>query len=170
LNNLSYISPKARVRPSAIDGKGLFAIRHIAKDEIVAIKGGRIFDRKTLNRVAKTLGPAEIQIGEDMFIGPVTLREREGSMLYTNHSCDPNIGVRGQIVFVAMRDIEPGEELTHDWAMTDDDDNRMACKCGSKRCRGVVTGKDWMKKDLQRLYRGYMSLYLTEKIRRLSRG
>lgn len=36
-------------------------------------------------------------------------------MLYTNHSCDPNIGLQGQIVFVAMRDIAAGEELTHDW-------------------------------------------------------
>jgi hypothetical protein len=26
-------------------------------------------------------------------------------MLFTNHSCDPNIALQGQIVFVAMRDI-----------------------------------------------------------------
>ena len=30
--------------------------------------------------------------------------------------------MRGEITFVAMRDIRAGEELTHDWAMTDDDD------------------------------------------------
>lgn len=35
-------------------------------------------------------------------------------MLYTNHSCEPNIAIQGQIVFVAMREIAAGEELTHD--------------------------------------------------------
>ncbi len=43
-------------------------------------------------------------------------------MIFSNHSCDPNIGVQGQIVFVALREISIGEELTHDWATTDDDD------------------------------------------------
>jgi uncharacterized protein len=64
---------------------------------------------------------AEIPIADDLFIGPMTEEERTGNMIWSNHSCDPNIGVRGQIVFVAVRDIEAGEELTHDWAMTDDD-------------------------------------------------
>jgi len=48
-------------------------------------------------------------------------------MIFSNHSCEPNIGVQGQIVYVAMRDIAPGEELTHDWAMTDDDENEHQC-------------------------------------------
>jgi len=30
------------------------------------------------------------------------------------------MGIQGQIVFGAMRDIAPGEELAHDWATTDD--------------------------------------------------
>jgi len=30
-------------------------------------------------------------------------------------------GVHGQVVFVAMRNIKSGEELTHNWATTDDD-------------------------------------------------
>ena len=72
----------------------------------------------------------EIQIGDDLFIAPVTEEEREGSMLYTNHCCDPNLGMRGEITFVAMRDIRAEEELTHDWAMTDDDDYSVECNCG----------------------------------------
>jgi hypothetical protein len=110
------------------------------------------------------LGPAEIQIGEDLFIGPLAEHEREGSMIFSNHSCEPNIGVRGQIVFVAMRDIEAGEELTHDWATTDDDTYRMECRCGAPTCRKVVTGQDWRRKDLQEKYGRYMSWYLLEKI------
>jgi SET domain-containing protein len=36
--------------------------------------------------------------------------ERDKSVIFSNHSCEPNIGVREQIVFVAMRDIAAGEE------------------------------------------------------------
>ena len=43
---LSYLSPKTEVRESKIHGRGLFAIADIAKNEIVAIKGGHIVDRK----------------------------------------------------------------------------------------------------------------------------
>src|SRR4030095_12517582 len=113
---LSYRSPKTEVRDSKIHGRGLFAIADIAKNEIVAIKGGHIVDRKSLReKITPLLGPVEIQIGDDLFIAPLTEEERELSMLYLNHSCDPNLGVRGEITFVAMRDIRAGEELTHDW-------------------------------------------------------
>lgn len=163
--NLSYISPKAAVRESRIHGRGLFAVEAITKDEIVAIKGGHVFDRRTLNEVEPLLGPAEIQIGEDLYIGPLAESEREGSMIYSNHSCEPNIGVRGQIVFVAMRDIEAGEELTHDWATTDDDTYRMECRCAAPTCRKTVTGQDWRQRELQEKYGHYMSWYLLEKIK-----
>ena len=120
---LSYRSPKTEVRESKIHGRGLFATADIAKDEIVAVKGGHIVDRKTLReQISPRLGPVEIQIDEDLFIAPVTEEDREGSMLYSNHSCNPNLGMRGEITFVAMRHIRAGEELTHDWAATDDDD------------------------------------------------
>ncbi|HWP44779.1 MAG TPA: SET domain-containing protein-lysine N-methyltransferase [Blastocatellia bacterium] len=163
---LSYISPKAAVKQSSIHGRGLFAVEPIHKGEIVAIKGGYIFDRRKLDEVEGTLGPAEIAIADGLYIGPLHAEEREGAMIFSNHSCDPNIGVKGQIIFVAMRDIEEGEELTHDWAMTDDEDYEMECNCGSERCRGRVTGKDWMREDLQERYRGYLSWYIEEKVRR----
>ncbi|HJR06266.1 MAG TPA: SET domain-containing protein-lysine N-methyltransferase [Pyrinomonadaceae bacterium] len=165
MTNLSYISPKAVVRESRIHGRGLFAVEAFARDEIVAVKGGHIFDRRTLRTVEAALGPAEIQIGEDLFIGPLTADEREGSMIFSNHSCEPNIGVRGQIVFVAMRDIRAGEELTHDWATTDDDTYRLECRCGAPACRKIITGQDWRRTDLQEKYAGYMSWYLSEKIK-----
>ena len=92
---LSYLSPKTEVRESKIHGRGLFATTEIANDEIVAAKGGHIVDRKTLReQISPLLGPVEIQIDEDLFIAPVTEEERQGSMLYSNHSCDPNLGMR----------------------------------------------------------------------------
>jgi uncharacterized protein len=162
---LSYLSPKAEVRESKIHGRGLFATADIAKGEIVAVKGGHIVGRKTLReKITPRLGPVEIQIDDDLFIAPMTDHERELSMLYLNHSCDPNLGVRGEITFVAMREIRAGEELTHDWAMTDDDDYSVECNCGASNCRKTLTGKDWQRPDLQKLYAGYFSAYLARKI------
>jgi len=162
---LSYRSPKTEVRESKIHGRGLFAIADIAKNEIVAVKGGHIVDRKSLReKITPLLGPVEIQIGDDLFIAPVTEEERELSMLYSNHSCAPNLGVRGEITFVAMRDLRAGEELTHDWAMTDDDDYSVECNCGVPDCRKILTGNDWQRPDLQRRYAGYFSAYLACKI------
>ncbi len=162
---VSYLSPKTEVRESKIHRRGLFATADIAKDEVVAVKGGRIVDRKTLReKITPSLGPVEIQIDDDLFIAPVTEEEREVSMLYSNHSCDPNLGVRGEITFVAMRDVRAGEELTHDWATTDEDDCSVECKCGAPNCRKTVTGKDWQRPDLQQRYAGYFSAYLARKI------
>jgi SET domain-containing protein len=162
---LSHLSPKTEVRESKIHGRGLFAIADIAKDEIVAVKGGRIVDRKTLReKITPRLGPVEIQIDDDLFIAPVTDEERELSMLYSNHSCDANLGIRGEITFVAMRDIRAGEELTHDWATTDNDDYSVECKCGAPNCRKTVTGKDWQRPELQERYAGYFSAYLARKL------
>jgi SET domain-containing protein len=164
--SLSYISPKAAVKESAIHGQGLFAIAAFAEGEIVCVKGGYIFDRETLRALPEWYGAAEIQIAENLFIGPRDEAERSGSMIFSNHSCEPNIGVQGQIVFVAMRDIKPGEELTHDWAMTDDDDFEMECHCGAADCRRLITGQDWRRTDLREKYAGYLSAYLVEKINR----
>jgi len=162
---LSYRSPKTEIRESAIHGRGLFATGGITKGEIVAVKGGHIVDRNTLReKITPVLGAAEIQIGDDLFIAPVSNEERELSMLYSNHSCDPNLGMRGEITFVAMRDIRAGEELTHDWAMTDDDDYSVECKCGAPDCRKILTGKDWRRPDLQKRYTGHFSAYLARKI------
>ena len=164
---LSWRSSKTEVRQSPIHGKGLFANTDIAKSEIVMIKGGHIVCRDFLEReVTPKLGPVEIQIGDDLFIAPVTADEREGSMLYSNHSCDANLGMCGNITFVALRDIHAGEELTHDWCTTDDDNYSVECKCGSPNCRRIVTGKDWQKPELQKKYAGYFSWYLTQKIER----
>jgi hypothetical protein len=162
--NLSYRSPKTDVRNSPIHGKGLFAISAIGQGEIVAVKGGYALPTSAWTELERQLGPAEIQIAEDLFVAPISQDERDGSMLYINHSCDPNCAIQGQIVFVAMRDVEAGEELSHDWATTDDMDYVIDCNCGSPECRGTVTGKDWMNKDLQQRYKGWFCWHVQRKI------
>ena len=64
---LSYRSPKTEVRESKIHGRGLFASDGMAKDEIVAVKGGHIINRNTLReKITPALGPVEIQIADDL--------------------------------------------------------------------------------------------------------
>lgn len=164
MHALSHRSPKTQVRDSPIQGQGLFAREPIAAGEIVAVKGGYVLSGAAWFPLEDELGAAEIQIAEDLFVAPVRPEERHGSMLYTNHSCDPNVAIQGQIVFVAMRDVAAGEELTHDWATTDDLDYEMECNCGSPECRGTITGKDWQKPELQERYRGWFCWFLERKI------
>jgi len=165
MKRLTYLSPKTEVKKSAIQGEGLFAKTVISAGEIIAIKGGYILSEREWRELESSLGSAEIQITDDMFIAPSKQSEREGSMLYTNHSCEPNIGIQGQIVFMAMRNIDAGEELTHDWATTDhEDDFEMSCNCGTMSCRKIITGKDWQKPGLQKKYAGWFSWYLERKI------
>jgi SET domain-containing protein len=165
---LSHRSSKTEVRQSPIHGRGLFAKAAFVKDEIVMVKGGHIVDGKTLRtEITPNLGPVEIQIDDDLYVAPTDADEREGSMLYSNHSCDANLGMRGEITFVAIRDIAAGEELTHDWCTTDDDTYSQQCNCGAANCRGAVTGKDWQRPDLQKKYAGYFAAYLQKKIERM---
>jgi SET domain-containing protein len=162
----SYLSPKTQVRRSAIEGKGLFARRAIRKGEIVAIKGGHVFDVTTLRRTKGRIAESYIQIADGFYIGALTPAEVRRNKVWINHSCAPNLGLRGQIIYVARRSIRAGEELTYDWAMEENMPYRTRCRCGAPRCRGTLTGRDWRDRRLQRKYRGYFSPYLDAKMRR----
>jgi len=164
VSDLTHFSPKVEKRWSPIHERGLFAKTVIAKGEIVVVKGGYVLTTEQRNRVVNDLGPAEIQITETLFIGPTTPAEREGGMMHLNHSCEPNVGLQGQIVFVAMRDITADEELTVDYAVFDDEPYEMRCHCGNNRCRGLITGVDWRKPEIQKRYDGYFSWYIQRRI------
>ncbi|MDE7114433.1 MAG: SET domain-containing protein-lysine N-methyltransferase, partial [Acetatifactor sp.] len=84
--------------------------------------------------------------------------------IYINHSCSPNCGLRGEITFVAMRDINADEEITFDYAFLDNEDYQFQCSCGSLNCRKVITGFDWKIKELQNEYKEYFAEYLKEKM------
>jgi SET domain-containing protein len=158
----SYISPKIVIYKSEIHGSGMFAKNNIRKGEIVFIKGGYILTKEELFSTEK-IG-SYLPIDDDYFIGSRNKDEEDGIKLFVNHSCKPNCGLRGEITFVAMRDVRKGEELTCDYAMIDDDDYEFACHCGSEHCRKKITGFDWKIKYLQRKYSGYFARYLIDKI------
>ncbi len=161
----TWITPKAmKGRPSEIAGRGLVAVEAIGKDEVVAVKGGHIVTSEQLGAMSERLQNSDVQITDDLHLVALSDEEYEAVMLFINHSCEPNVGFAGNVVLVAMRDIDAGEELTTDYAMFDDYEGSMACTCGRPTCRGSVDGRDWQRPDLQARYRGYFSWYLARKM------
>ena len=157
----SFISPKAaKGRSSDIEGRGLIAVAPIAAGEIVAIKGGHIVDTATLHTLPERLQNSDVQIADGFHLAALEEAEYEPVMLFLNHSCEPNVGFAGNIVLVAMRDIAAGEELTTDYALFDDYDGEMECRCGTAYCRGVISGRDWQRPELQQRYGDHFSWYL----------
>lgn len=59
---------------------------------------------------------------------------------YINHSCEPNLIARiikGHILYMSLRDIRAGEELTVDYHFEKKVD-KVICRCGSPKCRGTI--------------------------------
>lgn len=162
----SMRSEKVEVRRSGMAGRGCHAIAPIAEGEVVAIKAGHIVGPDMERRLRKEVGDYALQIEENYYLMPRTADEIEETAVFMNHSCDPNVGFSGQVVYVAMRDIAPGEELCHDYAMMRGDDYELSpCLCGSAQCRGTVTGHDWRLPDLQQRYGDHFMAYLLKRIR-----
>lgn len=160
----SFISNKTRKGlGSKIHEKGFFAIDFINKDEIVAIKKGEILSSEFLNENGIG-GGVGLQISDSTYIAPISKEDFERSMIYINHSCNPNLGMSGENTVVALRNIQPNEELTLDYAMLTNDNTSIKCNCGSDNCRHIITGNDWMRPELQEKYKGYFTNYIQSKI------
>jgi SET domain-containing protein len=161
----TWRSPKIEVRDNTLAGRGVVAIADISKDEIVAIKAGNIITRDELKQATLDAGDMALQIEDEFYLAPQTAEEVESMSVFINHSCDPNVGFRGQVVYVAVRDIKVGEELCHDYSMERSDEYELDCRCGSSLCRGKITGCDWQLPELQQRYGDYFSIYLLNKIK-----
>jgi hypothetical protein len=163
----AYISPKLEpVNLPAKGGYGLVAREPIAADERLLVWGGVVMDADRLAALSAIQRRRSVQIDEGLYLVTPTLDEPAD---FINHSCDPNAGIRGQVVVVAMRDITPGEEVTFDYAMTDTTPyDEFSCSCKAPHCRHRVRADDWMRPDLQERYRGYFSLYIQRRIEALA--
>ena len=66
----------------------------------------------------------------------------EGVAAFINHSCNPNCEadeIKGRVWIIAIRNIEPGEELTYDYNLYDGDlYDPSLCSCGAPNCRGSM--------------------------------
>jgi len=76
-----------------------------------------------------------------------------GVAAFINHSCDPNCEADefdARVWIIAIRDIEPGEELTYDYNLYDgEDDDPSPCTCGGENCRGTLYSRDEMERRAQ---------------------
>ena len=160
----SYRSPKIKVSDDTLAGRGVVAVESIKKDEVVAVKAGHIVNQETVERITEEIGDYSLQIYEDVYLTPTTEEEVDQTTIFINHSCDANVGFQGSNIYVAIRDIEAGEELCHDYAMARTDNYRLECRCGSPKCRGIVTGKDWQLPEVQQQYGNYFVFHVLKRI------
>lgn len=163
---LHFMSDKVVTRPRPETGAfGVIAVEAIPKGEIISIWGGTVVSSENLSRLPESAQCHTVQIEENFYLTSLPGPE---SADYINHSCDPNLGMSDSITMVAMRDINPGEEVCFDYAMTDSTPfDEFECECGSYCCRGRVTGNDWQLTELWDRYDGHFSPYLQRKIDRI---
>jgi SET domain-containing protein len=161
-----FLSPKLEARPHPeAGGYGVFARQPVQAGELLTVWGGQVVNLEQLRQLPESNQHHAVQVEEGLYLAPIGPGEPAD---YFNHSCSPNAGLRGQIALVAMRDIQPDEEVCFDYAMTDGTPyDEFECACGSAHCRQRITGDDWKKPDLWERYAGYFSPYLQRRIDRL---
>ena len=134
--NFFYINKNTIVRKHSVHGFCRNATNEIKKDEIVFVVGG------LARHLSEHKWYKGLLIDKDLVID---LPEDEEYQGYINHSCEPNVYIDGQVVFRALRNIEAHEYLTIDYGtfMLTKKNPIDPCNCGTKNCRGKVTGADY---------------------------
>lgn len=135
--NPKYAAFKLAIRASKIHRYGVYALETIpANRKVIEYTGQRISRAETKRR------------GEGEYTYLFTLDNYwtidgafggSGAEII-NHSCEPNVVARimkGHIIYMSLREIQPGEELAVDYNFTFTGD-RTACACGAKNCRGIM--------------------------------
>lgn len=137
------------VRRSAIQGRGGFATRDIAKGERIIEYVGQRISWKTADRRYDDGGMGRhhtflFTVNRHTVIDAAV---RGNDARFINHSCDPNCeaySYRSRIFIRAIRRIRAGEELLYDYSYardkdtTAEDEKLYRCICGAKKCRGSI--------------------------------
>jgi SET domain-containing protein len=131
------LAPGLSVRKSPINGKGCFATLHFARGKKIAdYTGERITDweaNRRANRRVLRICAIDSKWSLDGSRGG-------NGTHYINHSCQPNSYMRithGHILFMSLRDIHPGEEITLDYVITLHPNDKR-CHCKAPACRGTI--------------------------------
>lgn len=172
-----WIDPCIEVRPSPIQGWGMFATAPIRQGEVVTVWGGTLLlteDNLSGDRARQwqVEGWVWASVGEGLYLA-ARLEPHERDLTdCINHSCDPNVWMSDAVTLSARRDIGVGEELTIDYCLFEGDEDHVpswTCRCGSSLCRGRFTGRDWRRPDLQERYRGHFSPFINARIEKLTK-
>lgn len=145
------LNERIEVRGSDIEGRGLFAKAKILKNEFIWRKDDneKYYSQAEIDAFTpeqkKNFYNYSYQVAPDQFYGTP-----EGKALddadYMNHSCDPNTWFEADGSMTALCDIEPGDEITYDYATSESRaDFQLNCRCGTAKCRGTVRGDDLAK-------------------------
>lgn len=148
-------------------GRGVIATEPIRAGELLVVFGGAVLHHRELVELPADERRKVLQVDEDLYLYSTV----ESVADWVNHCCEPNAGLRGQLALVALRDIEAGEEISYDYAMSDGSAyDSFRCLCGAAACRGQITGDDWKLEHLWARYDGHFSPYLASRIARLARS
>jgi SET domain-containing protein len=142
-------SRRIQVRRSGVHGKGVFALAPIAEGERIIEYVGEIITWKQAQR-RHPHNPKDpnhtfyFHVDEKRVIDAAC---GGNASRWINHSCDPNceaVEQDGRVFIKALRDIEPGEELSYDYGLIIDErytpklKAEYPCWCGAKLCRGTL--------------------------------
>ncbi len=123
----------------AAAGLGLFAVKPIPrKAYIVTYRGRRIATAEAQQRERRHGAKYMFEIDKRWTIDGSS---RHNLARYVNHSCRPNADAvlrNGRIVYVALRDIAPGEEITVDYGEEYFALFIAASGCRCDACRGAA--------------------------------
>ncbi|HUG22850.1 SET domain-containing protein [Piscinibacter sp.] len=124
------------VKPSPIDGQGVFAAQDVPRRlKIGEIRGESISVHDARIRATRH---ERIMIVEVSARRAIDFTKSSDPMRYTNHSCAPNARLcirQGRVEFYALRDIACGEEITVSYGETHHE-GRLTCRCGAPGCAG----------------------------------
>lgn len=131
------LAPGLSIRESPIVGKGCFAVTHLKGRRKIAEYTGEKITNAEADRRANRKVLRICAINERWSLDGS--RGGNGTH-YINHSCEPNAYMQvlyGHVLFIALRDIVPGEEITIDYQSTLHS-NKKRCVCGAPSCRGTI--------------------------------
>ena len=134
---------------------GLFAKRPIIKGEIIFIAKGKIIKMKIQKESDSKTYPNAIGIDNQVWLDPF----QYNPLRYLNHSCEPNVGIKGKVTFVALRNIKKGEHITLDYSITESDsywELDGICACGAKTCRGKIKSIQYLPQNTYKKYLPYI--------------
>jgi hypothetical protein len=168
ISPVSWIADGVALRCSRIHGAGLFATKDFTPDEVVIVLGGTIFSVDEVRR-GKALDQSTTGYGEGLYVGKPIVKKDQSPFLddYLNHSCNPNLWLKGRLTIVTRRGILAGEEITIDYSTWEIEESWKLpgqCNCGSHICRGKVTGRDWRSRQFQHQYNGHLLPCLVDRI------
>jgi len=126
-----------QIAASAIEGKGCFASKRFKHGRKIAEYTGERISNAEANRRAKRKRLRICALNNRWSLDGS--RGGNGTH-YINHSCEPNAFMKviyDHILFIALRDIKPGEEITIDYESTLHSDSKR-CACGARTCRGTI--------------------------------